>query len=92
VVLVSEFKQDIAAYLASTPPAVKTRTLKDLSAFNQHTPAESVLFGEDVFKRSESSGGAANPEYPAALQLGKQWARQALETLKFGDSAQRTCV
>jgi len=84
-VLASEFKADIDAYLSSTPPAVKTRSLAQLIEFNAHTPAESQLFGDDTFVRSEASQGVANPAYPPALELGKQWAVQAIESLLNGE-------
>jgi amidase len=47
-----EFKAALNAYLASTPPAVKTRSLADLIAFDAHEPREMPLFGQEVFEQS----------------------------------------
>jgi amidase len=63
-VLLSEFKADLNAYLASTPPTVRTRTLADLIAFNNaNAAAEMPLFGQDIFEGSEKTKGLDDPEY-----------------------------
>jgi amidase len=51
-VLLAEFRAGIDAYLASTPQAVKTRTLTDLIAFNATTPAELEFFNQDIFEEA----------------------------------------
>jgi amidase len=57
-VLLSEFKADLNAYLATTPPTVRTRTLADLIAFNSaNASAEMPLFGQDIFEGSEKTKG-----------------------------------
>ncbi|MEZ6022244.1 MAG: amidase, partial [Hyphomonadaceae bacterium] len=50
-VLLAELRTDLNAYLASTPETVTTRTLADVIAFNQDTPAELLLFGQDFFEQ-----------------------------------------
>jgi amidase len=50
--LEGEFHTALDAYLASTPAAVKTRSLTDLIAFDKATPAEMALFGQDIFEDS----------------------------------------
>jgi amidase len=66
-VLLSEFKADLNAYLATTPPTVRTRTLADLIAFNNANAAtELPLFGQDIFEGSEKTKGLDDPEYKAA--------------------------
>jgi len=50
-VLLSELKADLNAYLATTPPAVATRTLADVIAFDARTPRELDLFGQDTFDK-----------------------------------------
>jgi amidase len=66
-VLLSEFKADLNAYLATTPPTVKTRTLADLIAFNAANAAtEMPLFGQDIFEGSEKTKGLDDPEYKQA--------------------------
>lgn len=69
-VLLSEFKAGLNAYLATTPPVVKTRTLADLIAFNQaHARQEMPFFGQDLFVKAEATKGLDNPEYRAARDL-----------------------
>ncbi len=63
VVLLSELKNDLNAYLATTPAAVKTRTLADLIAFDRATPRETVLFGQDLFEKAEATTGLDDPAY-----------------------------
>jgi amidase len=66
-VLLSEFKADLNAYLATTPPTVTTRTLADLIAFNNANAAtEMPLFGQDIFEGSEKTTGLDDPEYKKA--------------------------
>jgi amidase len=66
-VLLSEFKADLNAYLATTPAAVRTRTLTDLIAFNNANAAtEMPLFGQDIFEGSEKTKGLDDPEYKKA--------------------------
>jgi amidase len=62
-VLLTELKADLNAYLASTPAAVKTRTLADVIAFNRAAPRELALFGQETFERAEATIGLADPEY-----------------------------
>ncbi|MGA0546613.1 amidase [Brevundimonas sp. VNH65] len=66
-VLMYELKADLNAYLASTDSAqVKTRTLADVIAFNAATPAETVLFGQELFEMAEAKGDLTTPEYVEA--------------------------
>jgi amidase len=57
IVLFTEFKPDLNAYLATTPAAVKTRTLADLIAFNAAQPRELAMFGQEIFERAEKMPG-----------------------------------
>lgn len=65
-VLMTEFKADLNAYLATAAPAVKTRTLADVIAFNRATPRETVLFGQELFEHAEATKGLDDPAYVAA--------------------------
>ena len=66
-VLMYELKADLNAYLASTDPAqVKTRTLADVIAFNAATPAETVLFGQELFELAQTKGDLTTPDYVEA--------------------------
>ncbi|MBD5654813.1 MAG: amidase [Candidatus Eremiobacteraeota bacterium] len=63
IVLLTEFKVDLNAYLASTPARVKTRTLADLIAFNRSDPRELILFGQDTFEQAQATKGLRDPAY-----------------------------
>ena len=66
-VLLTELKADLATYLATTPPAVQSRTLADLIAFNRaHADRELGLFGQELFERAEATHGLDDPAYKAA--------------------------
>ena len=74
LVLGTELKADLNAYLASTPQAVKTRTLADVIAFNAATPRETVLFGQDIFEQAQQAKGLDDPAYLAARADGQRQA------------------
>jgi amidase len=66
-VLHTELKADLNAYLATTPPAVKTRTLADLIAFDTvHADRELALFGQETFVAAEATKSLNDPAYQAA--------------------------
>src|SRR5262249_17757024 len=48
LVLKFELKADLNAYLASLPPGRKVKTLADVIAFNNATPREMVVIGQDI--------------------------------------------
>jgi amidase len=73
-ILYAELKTDLNAYLASTPAAVKTRSLKDLIAFNAATPRELALFGQETFEKAEATQGLSDPGYLKAKAIAKQFA------------------
>ena len=62
-VLMTELKVDLNAYLATTPPTVKTRTLADVITFNKATARELVLFGQESFEKAEATKGLDDPAY-----------------------------
>jgi amidase len=66
-VLHTELKDDLAAYLATTPARVKVRTLADVIAFNEaHRDVEMPFFGQESFIRAEKTRGTKDPEYLGA--------------------------
>ena len=67
-ILLTELKADLNAYLATTPPAVKTRTLADVIAFNAAEPREMAWFGQELFEQAQATGGLSDPKYTQALQ------------------------
>jgi amidase len=69
LVLLTELKADLDAYLATTPPSVASRTLADLIAFNKaHAAEELALFGQDTFEKAETMKGLDDPEYRKARE------------------------
>jgi len=75
IVLKTEFKVDVAAYLASTPQAVTSRTLADLIAFNKaHAAQELSEFGQEKFEEAEATNGLDDPAYREALALSRKLA------------------
>ncbi|MGA0603013.1 amidase [Caulobacter sp. KR2-114] len=76
VVLQTEFKADLNAYLAATDPErVKTRTLADLIAFNRaHADAEMPLFEQETFEAAEATRGLDDPDYLKALETSRRMA------------------
>ncbi|MEZ6028777.1 MAG: amidase [Hyphomonadaceae bacterium] len=62
-VLLAEFRAGVNDYLASTPAAVKTRTLADLIAFNSDTPAELEFFGQNVFEEAAKAPALTDKAY-----------------------------
>jgi amidase len=76
VVLYTELKVDLNAYLASTDPAkVRTRTLEDVIAFNRATPKELEWFGQESFEKAQATKGYGDPDYIKALADGRRLAR-----------------
>lgn len=73
-VLITEFKSDLNAYLATTPASVTARTLDQLIAFNGKTPRETVIFGQELFIRASASKDLDNPAYKSALSDSKRLA------------------
>jgi amidase len=67
--LETELKVDLDAYLSTTAPAVKTRTLADVIAFNNANVRENALFGQDIFVTAEKTKGLSDPAYLKARAL-----------------------
>jgi amidase len=66
-VLMTELKADLNAYLATTPAAVKTRTLADVIAFDDaNQAAEMPYFGQELFLTAQATKGLDDPDYKAA--------------------------
>ncbi|GAB4516520.1 MAG: amidase [Amphiplicatus sp.] len=63
-VLEYEFKATVNDYLAEAAPAVETRDLDALIAFNEeHADVELALFDQSLFEASAARGGLDEPEY-----------------------------
>jgi amidase len=74
-VLLAEFKSGLNDYLASTPVAVKTRTLDDLIAFNAATPAEMAFFNQDLFELAAKAPALTDKAYIDAKAKAAQLSR-----------------
>jgi len=59
--LLSEFKHDLNAYLATRPGV--PQTLADLIAFNQKDPVELSKFGQELFTQAEAAPPITDPTY-----------------------------
>jgi len=75
-VLLTEFKVDLAAYLAEYAPGSNIRTLADVIAFNErHRDREMRYFGQELFLRAQATGGLETPQYRDALATCRRVAR-----------------
>ena len=67
VVLKTELKADLDAYLATTPATVTTRTLDQVIAFDTANAAtEMPFFGQELFEDAAKTKGLDDPAYKAA--------------------------
>lgn len=66
-VLLTEFRHDLNAYLATLPPRGEQapRSLADLIRFNLTTPAELRWFGQGLFEQAEATGASGGVESEA---------------------------
>jgi len=75
LVLLTELKADLDAYLADAAPAVAARTLAAVIAFNDaHAAEELPLFGQELFIKAQAGPGLDDPAYGAALATSKRLA------------------
>lgn len=72
IILNTDFKEDVKAYLVNAPAAVKTRTLTDLIAFNKATPRELLVFGQDRWEAAEATTGFDDPLYKEAVEVSQR--------------------
>ena len=67
VVLKTELKADLDAYLATTPATVTTRTLDQVIAFDTaNAGTEMPFFGQELFEDAAKTKGLNDPAYKAA--------------------------
>lgn len=73
-VMLCEFKDDLAAYLATRTGG--PRTLADIIRFNlDHDDDELAWLGQELLEMAEATGGLADPDYPAALAAARRLGR-----------------
>lgn len=76
-VLLHEFKQDIAVYLAEWAPHAPVQSLADLIAYNDRDAArEMPWFGQELFLRADATEGLESPVYRHAIAMCQQGARE----------------
>jgi amidase len=81
-ILLTDFRKELNAYLASTPPSVTTRTLKDLIAFNSVNAArEMPYFGQELFEQSEKTAGHDAGAYAKMRDAAKAAARNGIDAM-----------
>ena len=79
-VLQTELKADLDTYLATTPPAVTTRTLADVIAFNTaHAATEMPFFAQETFDAAQKTKGLADPGYRTARATSLRMASEAID-------------
>ena len=82
LVLLTELKADLNAYLATTPKAVKTRTLADVIAFNNaNRSSEMPFFDQELFIEAQATKGLNDPDYIKARDVTKSQASKLLDRL-----------
>jgi len=74
-VLFTDLKADLDTYLATTPPAVRSRTLAAVIDFDRRSPRELQLFGQETFVKAEATHGTGDAKYLAALRACRRFAR-----------------
>ncbi len=73
VIMQTEFKAGINAYLAAAAPAVQARSLEALIAFNKaNADRQMPLFGQEIFEAAQARKGLDDPAYVEALARGKR--------------------
>ncbi len=74
-ILITELKQDLNAYLASTPSTVTVRDMASLIAFNKaHAAQELPWFGQEFFEQAQASKGYDDADYKKAVSEAKRLA------------------
>ncbi len=72
-----EFKDALNHYLGDAAPAVETRDLDSLIAFNKaHAEIELALFGQDIFEEAARLGGLDDPKYLEAREAAQRASRK----------------
>ncbi|WP_339208659.1 amidase family protein [Paenibacillus sp. FSL K6-3182] len=63
-VVLNEFKSSINAYLSKLPPNGKIRSLKDIIAFNNEHPVETLKYGQSTLLLAETTTSGTQTELP----------------------------
>jgi len=81
-VLLTDFRSELNAYLATTPQTVTVRTLQDLIGFNTaNSTRELSYFGQDLFERSEETAKHDQAGYVRLREGNRKTARDGIDGL-----------
>jgi amidase len=84
-VLLTDFREQLNAYLATTPAAVHVHTLAQLIAWNSENAAhELVYFGQDLFVRAEATAGHDPHAYAQLRDANRKAAADVLDAMLAG--------
>jgi amidase len=79
-VLLRDFRDQLNAYLATTPAQVRVRSLAQLIAFNrEHAARELVYFGQDLFVQAEATAGYDPHAHAQLREANRKAAADALD-------------
>jgi amidase len=84
--LLTEFRQELDAYLAAAPSAL-VRSLAELVAFNAADPAELAHFGQTIFEQALAAPGPDDPTYQEQRATATRQARAILDHALAGVDA-----
>jgi amidase len=76
IVMLTEFKVGLNAYLVSLGPGAPVRTLADVIAFNDaHADRTMPYFGQEILLQAEETGGLEDRVYQTALAVSRRLTR-----------------
>lgn len=77
IVMMTEFKVGLNAYLAGLGPETPVRTLADVIAFNEaHAGRTMPYFGQEILLMAEETGGLEDQVYQTALAVSRRLTRE----------------
>jgi amidase len=77
IVMLTEFKVGLNAYLAGLGPNAPVRTLADVIAFNEdHAERAMPYFGQEILLQAEETGGLEDRVYQTALAVSRRLTRE----------------
>ena len=78
IVMLTEFKVGLNAYLAGLGPSAPVRTLAEVIAFNDNHAARTMpYFGQEILLQAEETSGLENPVYQTALAVSRRLTRDS---------------
>ena len=81
-ILLYEFKHNLNRYLAGLPNELASLTLDQLISFNSdQASAEMAFFPQDLFERSQDTGGLKTDRYKEAISRAQAETKQSIDAL-----------